>query len=588
MSTFYKYAERNVADRVDWSTINKNFTGMLKDEATLREKKKADIEKATEDTLQTLADNPTGLDRGVNENILNYSAQGQEYLLMMNRLLKSGQLDPKDYSIYTQNLKTDTNKIFQTTKTYQENYTKDVERAKTGTSSEQEVYLRSLVENAANFSKSQFYINNNGRVTVGLPQIDPATGQYVLNKDQNTYNTIDTLKYASTVQLDKYDVDTNVKNIVDSFGKEIFASAKLEGRVIRTIEDIRTRKGFEVMEQNYIDSLLVNPNSSASILTDWIKSKANKDGKIVVYGFSNNPDDPQVKSGEKILMIADPVNPTSGVLTPQLTPEQKKEAENFLRDRVRAGLDYEAKSQYFEAPQPREFEYDRADKKKAGVDAVNMLGTLYYGDEAALAAAGDYFKGLNKDIMKLRRTPNGIQLVYKDGTESTISFKTPSGELKTQEEFIKSATELSGNADVSTALSRGGYRKGAFSQATAESVRTTTSTGNPLADFKKYVDTNINKSIVQKDQDTTASNLSAQYNKFGYEFEATGNPNLPFGDNYVTISTNDGKIKAEYKIDANISKNISGFMKKHAATNIKTIGTVISMGELQGTTGELD
>jgi len=583
MSTFYKYAERNVADRVDWSTIGKNFTGMLQEEATLREKKKADIQKATEETLQTLADNPTGLDRGVNENILNYSAQGQEYLLMMNRLLKSGQLDPKDFSIYTQNLKTDTSKIFQTTKTYQENYAKDVERAKTGTSSEQEVYLRSLVENAANFSKSQFYINNNGRVTVGLPQIDPATGQYVLNKDPNTYNTIDTLKYASTVQLDKYDVDKDVASIVSSFGKEIRASAKLEGRVIRTIEDIKARgKSYTDAEQNYIDGLLVNPNSSASILTDWIKSKTNKEGKVAVYGFTNNPNDPQIKTGEKILMIADPANPTSGVLTPQLTTEQRKEAEEFLRERIQAGLDYEAKTQYFEPPQAREFEYDRADKNKDAKNVANMLGSLYYGDASEVAASLDYFKGLNPDIVSINRDPKkGIVIKYSDGKGDTISFLDPTGTRKTQAEFIKSATALSGNADVLTALQKGGFSNRPFSGAAGSSSRTVPSSGNPLADFNKYINNNINKDVTTN-ENQTVSNLNQKYGKYGYSVKGTGVIN-----EVIEITAPNGTTKKEFKLSSpGVNKQIADWMKGNA--DIKKIGTASAMGATQGTDGELD
>jgi hypothetical protein len=550
---------------------------MLQEEAALREKKKADIQKATEETLQTLADNPTGLDRGVNENILNYSTQSQEYLLMMNRLLKTGQLDPKDFSIYTQNLKTDTNKIFQTTKTYQENYAKDVERAKTGTSSEQEVYLRSLVENAANFSKSQFYINNNGRVTVGLPQIDPATGQYVLNKDPNTYNTIDTLKYASTVQLDKYDVDKEVKNVVDSFGKEIFASAALENRVIRTIEDIRTRTGYEVMEQRYIDSLLVNPNSSASILTDWIKTKGGK-----VYGFSNNPDDPQVKSGEKILMIADPANPTSGVLTPQLNAEQKKEAENFLRDRIRMGLDYEAKTQYYEPPQAREFEYDRADKNKEAKNVANMLGSLYYGDESEVASALDYFKGLNEKIVDIKRDPKkGIIIKYSDGTGDTVQFNQPNGDRKTQAEFIKSATSLSGNADVLTALQRGGFTNRPFSGAAGRSSRTVPSSGNPLADFNKYINNNINRDVTTN-EDQTVSNLNQKYGKYGYSVKGTGVIN-----EVIEITAPNGTTKKEFKLSSpGVAKQIADWMRGTA--DIKKIGAASAMGATQGTDGELD
>jgi len=248
-------------------------------------------------------------------------------------------------------------------------------------------------------------------------------------------------------------------------------------------------------------------------------------------------------------------------------------------------LDYEAKTQYFEPPQVREFELDRADKKKAAVDAVNMLGTLYYGDEAALAAAGDYFKGLNKDIMKLRRTPDGIQLVYKDGTDSTISFKTPSGQLKTQEEFIKSATELSGNADVSTALSRGGYRKGAFSQATAESVRTTASTGNPLADFNKYINNNINKDV-SDNEDQTVSNLNQKYGKYGYSTKGTGIINsvieISGPPNAEGVSN-----KKEFKLKSpGVAKQIADWMKGSA--NTTKIVTASAMGATEGTTGELD
>jgi hypothetical protein len=569
MSTFYKYVERNVADRVDWSTINKNFSGMLKEEATLREKKKADIEKATEETLQTLADNPTGLDRGVNENILNYSTQGQEYLLMMNRLLKSGQLDPKDFSIYTQNLKTDTSKIFQTTKTYQENYAKDVERAKTGTSSEQEVYLRSLVENAANFSKSQFYINNNGRVTVGLPQIDPATGQYVLNKDPNTYNTIDTLKYASTVQLDKYDVDKEVANVVDSFGKEIFASAALEGRVIRTIEDIRTRTGYEVYEQRYIDSLLVNPNSSASILTDWIKSKTNKEGKVSVYGFTNNPNDPQIKTGEKILMIADPANPTSGVLTPQLSPEQKKDAENFLRDRIRAGLDYEAKTQYYEPPQAQEWQARRGDEKKEKETAVGTWGRIFTAGTAqekkdAVAAIVGTKLAQEKGLLDIDfNTPGKITFLYDNNKMNrTIDYDPNTITLKRWNEL---GNEIHGVDDVLSVMKRTGGGNPNMRLSGGQKSFTGVKGGREKVKSNSellggYLGT-VSGLSTQDNPTETVNKLTTRFGDLGFTFTPEKNTLSP---DRVKITTPDGKRFQWFVLKGNIDNSIKKFIASAA------------------------
>ena len=545
---------------------------MLKTESDLREKKKADIEKATQETLQTLADNPTGLDRGVNENILNYSTQSQEYLLMMNRLLKTGQLDPKDFSIYTQNLKTDTSKIFQTTKTYQENYAKDVERAKTGTSSEQEVYLRSLVENAANFSKSQFYINNNGRVTVGLPQIDPATGQYVLNKDPNTYNTIDTLKYASTIQLDKYDVDKEVKNVVDSFGKEIFASAALEGRVIRTIEDIRTRKGYEVYEQNYIDSLLVNPNSSASILTDWIKSKTNKEGKVSVYGFTNNPSDPQIKTGEKILMIADPANPTSGVLTPQLSPEQREDAENFLRDRIRAGLDYEAKTQYYEPPQLSEASLNRADKEKEAQVFGEMLGKyINPKNSEEFDAAKAYFNNI-EGLEGLSKGTTAID-VFKNGELLRTNYSQNS-DMRSLAGSLIPALNVNGLPEATIrkyALMQG---EGVNTKLTGKAFKQSTvpPKTDPLEQFNKYVDAYIGSTIKDTEEETVPL-LRERFGKLGYTFEETG-----AGTDIVTIKAPDKTFTDIDLSSSNAAGEIADFIKGNA--DAKKIGFASAMGSL--------
>jgi hypothetical protein len=572
MSTYYKYAERNVENQIDWSEIGKDFTNMLKTESELREKKKADIEKATQETLKTLADSPTGLDRGVNENVLNYASQGQKYMLMMNRLLKSGQLDPKDYSIYTQNLKSSTDAIFQTNKIYQEKYAKNVERVNSGKASKQEVYLREMVENAANFSKAQYYINQNGTATVGLPTKDPATGQYVLNNDPNTYNTPETLRYAATVDIDKYDVDKDVKDIVNSFGKNIFASAKLEGRVIRTIEDITARKGFADAEQNYIESLLVNPNSGTSILMDYIKTKTDKNGKIIEYGFTNNPNDPKIKSGESILMVPDPNNPRSGALTPQLNPEQKKEAEQFLRERIRAGLDYEAKTQYFEPQQPTEASLNRQDKEKEAQVFGEMLGK-YVNPKSAeeFDAAKAYFNNI-EGLEGLSKGATAID-VFKNGKLLRTNYG-PNSDMRSLAGSLIPALNVNGLPEATIrkyALMQGG---GVNTQLTGKAFKQSTvpPKEDPLGQFNKYVDAYIGSTVKDTEEDTVPL-LRARFGKLGYTFEETG-----AGKDIVLIT---GPDKTSVEIDlssSNAAGEIADFMKGN--TDIKKIGLASGMGSL--------
>lgn len=434
MSTFYKYAERNVENRVDWGTIGKEFTDMLKDEATLRETKKADIEKATNETLKSLADAPTGLDKGVNENILNFSAQSQDYLLMMNRLLKSGQLDPKDFSIYTQNLKSGTGKVFSAAKAYQENYAKNIERANAKglkRASAEELWNRTQAEDAANFSKSQLYINNNGNVSVGLPTRDPATGQYVLNNDPNTYKTPEQLHYASSVDIDPYDVDGTIKGIVDTFGKNVIAEAKLHNRFVVSVDDVTKRPGYKEAEDNFIKGALAgNSSYGASILTDWINSEEGKQ-----YGYTSNPNDPKIKTGEKILMTADPANPTSGRMIPQLNPEQEARAESFMKQRLRFALDKEIKVQYQEPQQQTSAGYEHNDKIKNSIVLGQSLGKLISGDNVSAEQGATFLRGID-GVESVTKSGDEL-IVVKDGKR--IPFKlTANGQLANPRDAVTS------------------------------------------------------------------------------------------------------------------------------------------------------
>lgn len=571
MSTFYKYAERNVENRVDWGTIGKEFTDMLKTENELREKKKDDIQKATTETLQSLADAPTGLDKGVNENILNFSAQSQDYLLMMNRLLKSGQLDPKDYSIYTQNLKSGTSKVFSAAKAYQENYAKNIERANAKglkRASAEELWNRTQAEDAANFSKSQLYINNNGNVSVGLPTKDPVTGQYVLNNDPNTYKTPEQLHYASSVDIDPFDVDGAIDGIVNTFGKNIIAEAKLTNRFVVSVEDIEQRPGYKEAEDNFIKGALAgNSSYSASILTDWINSEGGKQ-----YGYTSNPNDPKIKTGEKILMTADPANPTSGRMVPQLNPEQQARAERFMKERLKVALDKEIKVQYQEPPQPRESDYERADKEKEAQVFGEMLGK-YINPKSAeeFDAAKAYFNNI-EGLEGLSKGPTAID-VFKNGKLLRTSYG-PNSDMRSLAGSLIPAlniNKLPENTIRKYALMQGG---GVNTQLTGKSFKQSTlpPKADPLGQFNKYVDAYIGSTIKDTEEETVPL-LRARFGKLGYTFEQTG-----VGTDKVIIT---GPDKTSTEIDLSSSKaagEIADFMKGN--TDAKKISLASGMGSL--------
>lgn len=577
MSTFYKYAERNVADRVDWSTISKNFIGMLDKEAELREQKKADIQKATTETLKSLSEVPTGLDKGANENILNFSAQGQDYLLMMNRLLKSGQLDPKDYSIYTQNLKSSTGKLFSAAKVYQENYTKNIERANAKglkRASAEELWNRTQAENAANFSMSQYYIMQNGNVTVGSPTKDPATGQYVLNNDPNTYKNPEQLYYASSVDIDPFDVDGAVKGIVDTFGKNIIGQAKLEGRFEVSVEDITKRPGWKEVENNFIKGTLAgNSSNGASILTDWINSEEGKE-----YGYTSDPNDPKIKTGEKILMIADPANPTSGRMIPQLSPDQEKRAEEFMRQRLSAALDYELKTQYNAPPPPRAPTDAEMEEKRRQSDAKNLgiqLANILTGDGAASSSGGNYVT--NIEGFGSIKKQGGILTIIRDDENGNPKVITNDIRGKTPEQVIRQVSsvfsrplKVNEQDVIKSALGAAGPRVNTTS--TFEYNVGTETKEKPLEKFNKYVDAYIGSTIKDTEEETVPL-LRARFGKLGYKFEETG-----AGTDKVEITGPD-KTKAIIDLSSpSAAAEIADFMKGN--TDPVKIGLASGMGAL--------
>ena len=125
----YGYVERDATSFVDWGTIGKNLSDMLQNENKVREEKKAAIDKATNEYANTLANAPQGEHIGMNEWALKYANDAQQARLLQDKLLKSGQLSLKDYTIQRQNLLDGTDQTFNLTKEYQQEYKTKMEGA---------------------------------------------------------------------------------------------------------------------------------------------------------------------------------------------------------------------------------------------------------------------------------------------------------------------------------------------------------------------------------------------------------------------------------------------------------------------------
>ena len=241
MATKIGYVSQPPAAQINWAEVGANFTGMLNEEARVREEKKAEIDRATREQIRVLQETPMGDSKNMNEWALNYASDAQKQLLMLNASLKSGQLKPKDYTVIRQNLADGTDQAFSLVQDYQNEYATKMERLKTdnpGAGSQYlESYLMQTAEGFGNFSKSQLVIDPmTGNVMVGFKN---EKGE--LESDPNKLVGISNLKNRIKAKYDKYDMASAVAQGKETFGKfesivRKVGSRKAQG-TITTISD---------------------------------------------------------------------------------------------------------------------------------------------------------------------------------------------------------------------------------------------------------------------------------------------------------------------------------------------------------------
>jgi len=492
--TYYGYAERNASDEINWSQIGKNVTDMLSKESQVREEKKAAIDKSSREFGETLANSPQGEHQGMNTWALTYADNAQQARLMQDRLLKSGQLKPKDYFVMRQNINDGTKEAFNLIKDYQSEYKDKMERYQKGDSQALEQWLLAEAESFGNFNNSELYINpTNFTVNVAKKEKQIVDGKevYVMSKNPNEFTTVNAMRNRIKGKFDKVDVAKTLQGGVSVLGKDVDSILKLgtltQGGSITEIIDITKRKDFGVetnnaislyerAEDTYLDSVMVQPTSISSILTDYVGMDP-KTKESYTYTWDDK------KAGKNVILLK---NDSAGRPTPEFTDEQKEVAKNALREKFRIMLDREvnikatSQAQLQERRAPTEGEIARGEKGRKEMSAAGAWNQLYTGTTAAeKQAAADILLGtpiaqeqglLDIDVT----TPGIVKLKYTDSQKNReIPMIDRMGKPISLFDFASKGVELHGVVDREKAVTAGGGGKeyGNLSKEDWETVR---------------------------------------------------------------------------------------------------------------------
>lgn len=446
MATYYNYVERTADSQINWAEVGKNMTDMLQQENKVREQKKAAIDAASREFGQTLANPPQGEHKGANQWALEYGDNASQFMLMQDRLLKSGNMKLKDYTVARQNLLDGTDRAFNLTKDYQAVFADKMERYKTGKSQDLEQWLMAQAEGYSDFNKSQLYISpTDGTVSVAMKEKKVVDGKevYVMNSNPNQFTSINTLRNQITGKFDRFDTNAVTDAFAKGLGEELKATqTKIadfsKTGEIKTIADITSRTdidpetkkeifSFMKAENQMIDAALANPYNRLSVLTNSKKFAPNG----VQYTFTY--DEAEAKANpDKVLLKLDP---SSGQATPQFSEEQKKVSQDFMRNEARAKYDYKEEVKITPQLERNEArartapEIDEANKKtEAKIFGENLATALVGKNPEDIKNSVKYLA--NKAGKIFNRTEKGFFISNTDGSNpTTFDFTTSPAKL---------------------------------------------------------------------------------------------------------------------------------------------------------------
>lgn len=358
MGTYFGYVKREADSYINWADVGANIVKDIDAEIKIRSDKKAAYEKNQSETYNFVKNNPMGENTSANEGSLQLANDAQNYLLQLNKLVKSNKMSVSDYMIRSQNLKDDTTHMYGILKSFQERAKVISERTQKNENIPFELQSYAQLEGFGNFSTSYSYI-------------DPATGHLwraekekrivdgkeiytIPDKPTGKLQQMQSLAQTMQMNYNRFDSDATIKKIVGTLGKntvEVVSKAAEVGQAgtLTSILDITQRKNlgpalesvvdkFTAAETAILKGQLTNGFNTVSILQTEL-TPPNGGQYEAAYSLEEAEADPS-----KIYMKVVNNKYVPDFESTESGRQQYQMALDHLRTKARLQYDYEEKS----------------------------------------------------------------------------------------------------------------------------------------------------------------------------------------------------------------------------------------------------
>jgi len=266
---FDVYAERDVTkSQVNWADVAKNITGELETIRDDRQGRKAEIQKATDESMTQLDD----MGKYDNQTLMDLVVDGSNFaansMNTQKKLMEKGLIKPHDYTKFTQNVSSGFKTFKATAEGWDKDFAEYTKRTEDGTNSSLEVYLAKQVESFGNINDMQLYTNpQTGNMALASTYVDD-NGITRINEDPNSHISMQRLNALSKQRIDKVNVGEVSKVYSAELGTWITAAYDASDKSVTSIEDIRRGKDFQDLLEVKANQAIANPTHAGSILAD--------------------------------------------------------------------------------------------------------------------------------------------------------------------------------------------------------------------------------------------------------------------------------------------------------------------------------
>jgi hypothetical protein len=410
--SYYKYAERGADTRVDWGAISTNLVKTLKAQEADREKQRQEIDKESVAVGKRLADAPQGANKAASTWILNASADAAQLMMTQNRLLKSGIVDPRDFTINRQNV----DNSFAALKTIADTANKESEltmkRINEGTSMGFEGVAAQRVNDFQDFSQTRVFWNpDDGVASIGILRngtlsesaADFSTIDGAVNQMQARYDKIEYVptlqKWADSLGENIQVVNKNgVLTVSDAAGKELAEDDPVRLEVMKSLEDT-------------LSALMVNDVNTISMAEDL--------GLVTADDYDLGSEETSWGADESRKVGVTTQN--DGILFPKSNDALNEAVREKLRTDALAMVDYKETAMPKDAA-AESFYRLKGKGDKDNKDILNAVGVLYSGTDDEIDGAIKSLSALNPKIRSVRRTKSGVNVILNNGDTIDLPF----------------------------------------------------------------------------------------------------------------------------------------------------------------------